>query len=294
MRKSVTATSRSKAFCAASTRRTRVEQKGEQILRDKLKFPVRSLKARLSARHQWQVDFQRDIEGMLRAAITKQMEHALGLLEGELKNVWSRVHDESLQANFRARIARKQFGRGHPRISTSSVQAAVRADRVGDGREHGRRPDREAAGQDLFAETATWAKPAGRRRSRRVGCWRPSLAAHIATAAVADRHHRHPGGGDGHGVGTVMVVGKRAGSSTPIARRWSAKRTELDAVHRRPHPADHRRVLPETGAGVSTAGDVLQRAGGALPAGVGESVESLEKNFQKISAHLVSRPCSRS
>ena len=87
----------------------RVEGKGEQILRDKLKL-WQSMKRVFNRDSQWQVEFQRDLETMLRDAITKQMEHALGLLENELKNVWTVLY-ESLQTNF-APDTRKQFGAG--------------------------------------------------------------------------------------------------------------------------------------------------------------------------------------
>ena len=87
----------------------RVEQKGEQILQDRLKLWP-SMKRVFNRDSQWQVEFQRDLEALLRDAITKRMEHALGLLESELKNVWTVLY-ESLQANFGSET-RQQFGAG--------------------------------------------------------------------------------------------------------------------------------------------------------------------------------------
>ncbi len=92
----------------------RCQQQGEHLLTERLKFPG-SLKLVFGRDTEWQVEFQRNIEAMLRTAISKQMEHALDLLEGELKNVWSQLH-ETLQANFGPE-SRRQFGTGIPEFT---------------------------------------------------------------------------------------------------------------------------------------------------------------------------------
>lgn len=62
----------------------RCQQEGERRLQEKLGF-VNSLKLAFVKNQQWQIDFQREMETMLRAAITKQMERAVTLMEGESK-----------------------------------------------------------------------------------------------------------------------------------------------------------------------------------------------------------------
>ena len=78
--------------------------------------------------------------------ITKQMEHALGLLEGELKNVWTTMH-EKLQLNF-GDEARKQLGAGMPEFNDQRKRLIERID-VALGGEHGGLRDREAVGKPV-------------------------------------------------------------------------------------------------------------------------------------------------
>ncbi len=85
----------------------RVQQQGEQLLDEQIKFG-RSFKMVFTRDNSWQHDFQRKVEEMLRTAISKQMEHAMSLMEGELKSVWSQLHD-SLQNHFSSE-ARKSLG----------------------------------------------------------------------------------------------------------------------------------------------------------------------------------------
>ena len=85
----------------------RVLQQGEKLLDEQLAFG-RSFKMVFTRDNAWQHDFQRKVEEMLRGAISKQMEHAMSLMEGELKSVWSQLHD-SLQNHFSSE-ARKNLG----------------------------------------------------------------------------------------------------------------------------------------------------------------------------------------
>ena len=47
----------------------------------------------------WQRHFQRNFESMLHAAISRQMDHAFDLLEGETRSVWTQLR-ESMRANL--------------------------------------------------------------------------------------------------------------------------------------------------------------------------------------------------
>ena len=157
----------------------RVEGKGEQILRDKLKL-WQSMKRVFNRDSQWQVEFQRDLETMLRDAITKQMEHALGLLENELKNVWTVLY-ESLQTNF-APDTRKQFDAGTTDFAEQRTRLFERIqmamlENMGD--DHIQRLLHE-----LFAGQTAWASvPLGGAVG---GTVLAALAAKVATLAVFD------------------------------------------------------------------------------------------------------------
>ena len=157
----------------------RVEGKGEQILRDKLKL-WQSMKRVFNRDSQWQVEFQRDLETMLRDAITKQMEHALGLLENELKNVWTVLY-ESLQTNF-APDTRKQFDAGATDFAEQRTRLFERIqmamlENMGD--DHIQKLLHE-----MFAGQTAWASvPVGGAVG---GTVLAALAAKVATLAVFD------------------------------------------------------------------------------------------------------------
>ena len=117
----VTATSRWRAFLRGiDTAFARVQQQGEHILGERLQF-FRSFKLVFGKDAEWQTEFQRNIESMLQTAISKQMEHALGLLESELKAVWVQMNDK-LQLNF-GDETRKQLGPGMAEF-TEQAQAS--------------------------------------------------------------------------------------------------------------------------------------------------------------------------
>ena len=201
------------------TASARVEEKGEQTLRAKLKlWPSIQLVFRRDT--QWLVEFQRDLETSLRAAVTKQMEHALGLLESELKNVWTVLH-ESLQANFGAE-ARKQFG---PGTADFAEQRGRLFERIDVAMLENMADDKiERLLHELFAEQAAWARvPVG--GAVAAGGLLAAVAAHIATVAVFDVT----------GIAAVttmllgawLVVGKAGRVVDAYRKQMAAKREEL-------------------------------------------------------------------
>ncbi len=197
----------------------RVEEKGEQTLRAKLKlWPSIQLVFRRDT--QWLVEFQRDLETSLRAAVTKQMEHALGLLESELKNVWTVLHD-SLQANFGAE-ARQQFG---PGTADFAEQRGRLFERIDVAMLENMADDKvESLLHELFAEQAAWARvPVG--GAVAAGGLLAAVAAHIATVAVFDI--------TGTAavatmlLGAWLVVGKAGRVVDAYRKQMAAKREEL-------------------------------------------------------------------
>ena len=255
---------------------SRVEQKGEQILADKLKF-WQSFKLVFGKDSQWQVDFQRNIEDMLRTAITKQMEHALGLLEGELKNVWTVLH-ESLHANF-GEQARKQLG---PGMAEFTEQRSRLVERIEMAMVENMADDQiEKQLQSLFAETATWVRvPVG---AVAAGGLLAVVAAHIATAAVVDLTGTVAA--VAAVVGTLVAVGKRRRVIEAYRTQMAAKRVELTQsigdLIRQTIDVFYQR-LGQVYQPLETFCNVqAERYQPML-----ERVDQLEKNFQKISARL--------
>ena len=118
----------------------RVQQQGEHLLKEQLKI-WQSIKLVFGRNAAWQHDFQRNIEEMLRTAIAKQMEHALSLLENELKSVWSQLHD-SLHNHFNSE-ARKSFGEPMSDFAEQRTRLLQKIDMVMVER-HGRRFHRKA------------------------------------------------------------------------------------------------------------------------------------------------------
>lgn len=87
----------------------RCREQGEQELRTRLSL-WGTLRLAFGRDRDWEQRFQRDLEKDVREAITGQIEHALGLLESELKHVWAQLHD-TLHAHFRPE-ARIHLGAG--------------------------------------------------------------------------------------------------------------------------------------------------------------------------------------
>ena len=197
---------------------SRVQQQGEQILQEKVSF-WKSFKLVFGKDSQWQIEFQRNVESMLRAAITKQMEHALGLLESELKNVWTTMH-EKLQLNF-GDEARKQLGAGMAEFTEQRKRLIERIDvalveNMADS-------EIEKQLENLFGDAVTWVRlPVG---AVAAGGLLTIIAAHIATAAVVDV--------TGTlavitaAVGTLVAVGKRRKVIDTYRAQMGAKQVEL-------------------------------------------------------------------
>ena len=157
----------------------RCQQEGEHRLEEKLTF-VNSMKLVFVRQQQWQIDFQREMETMLRAAITKQMERAVTLLEGELKGVWSQLHD-TLQANFDPQ-ARQHLKSGNADFNEQRARLVERIEVATIENMSDNKIEKEL--QALFAETISWVRvPVG---AVAAGGIATIVAAHMAAAALAD------------------------------------------------------------------------------------------------------------
>jgi hypothetical protein len=157
----------------------RCQQEGEHRLQEKLGF-VNSIKLAFVRNQQWQIDFQREMETMLRAAITKQMDRALTLLEGELKGVWSQLHD-TLMANF-DNEARRHLKSENAEFSEQRTRLLERIEVA--TMENMSDNEVEKQLRTLFSETASWVRvPVG---AVAAGGIATVIAAHMAAVALAD------------------------------------------------------------------------------------------------------------
>ncbi len=157
----------------------RCQQEGEHRLREKLTF-VNSIKLVFVRNQQWQIDFQRDMETMLRAAITKQMDRAVTLLEGELKGVWSQLHD-TLAANFDTE-ARRHLKSGNADFTEQRARLVERIEVATIENMSDNKVEKQL--QALFAETISWVRvPVG---AVAAGGIATVVAAHMAAVALAD------------------------------------------------------------------------------------------------------------
>ena len=254
----------------------RVQQQGEHILSERLQF-FRSFKLVFGKDAEWQSEFQRNIESMLQAAVSKQMEHALGLLESELKAVWTQV-DEKLQLNF-GDETRKQLGSGTAEFTEQrkrlleQIHVAL-IENMADA-------EIEKLLQNLFAETVTWVRvPVG---AVAAGTILTVIAAHIATAAVVDITGTLAA--ITAAVGILGVVGKRRKVLETYRTQMEAKHVELtraigDLIR---HAIEvFYQKLDQVYKPLEVFCDVQE--GRYRP--VLEKVDALEKTFGKISARL--------
>ena len=107
---------------------SRCQHQGEHLLRQKLRRRS-SLGLAAGRDARWPVDFQRNFESMLHAAVSRQMAHALDLLAGELGGVWSQLR-AGMEANFSAG-ARERLGEGEVAFAdgraglTEKIETAV-------------------------------------------------------------------------------------------------------------------------------------------------------------------------
>ncbi len=202
---------------------SRVQQEGEHRLQEKLGF-LNSFKLAFGRHQQWQTDFQHEMETMLRAAITKQMERAVTLMEGELKAVWSQLHD-FLQANFNAE-ARAHLKSGSAEFTDQrarlfeQIQLAM-MENMSD-------KSIEKQLQALFAEAANWGGrvPLG---AVAAGGIAGVIAAKLALLALVDITGVLAGAVAV--VGVVIGWGKRRRVVTSYREHMSTKQVELtDAI----------------------------------------------------------------
>ena len=252
----------------------RVEEKGEQMLRDKLKL-FESVKLVFRRDTQWLVEFQRELETLLRAAIGKQMEHALGLLEGELKNVWTVLH-ESMQANFGAET-RKQFGPGNAEFSE---QRGRLFERIEMAMVENMADDKiEKLLHDLFAEQAAWARvPVG--GALAAGGVLAAVVMHLAAFSVID--WTGATAVTTMLLGAWLVVGKAGRIVDAYRKQMDAKRIELtraiDDLIKQSIDVFYQKAAQVYQPLEAFCETQSQRYGPVL-----ERVDQLEKNFQKIS-----------
>ena len=197
----------------------RLQKEGEKELSDHLQFGV-LFKQVFGRDAKWQAEFQRGVEEKLRAAITKQMEHVLGLLESELKGVWTQMH-EKLQLNF-GDEARRQLGPGMAEFADQRKRLLERIDLT--LIENTTDPAIERLLREMFTETVSWARlPIG--AGVVGGGILAAVALHVAAAAVVDI--------TGTlavvtaAVGIVGVVGKRRRVLERYREQMAAKEVEL-------------------------------------------------------------------
>jgi small GTP-binding protein len=196
----------------------RCQQQGEHLLEERLAF-WQSVKLVFGRNEQWQIDFRRDMEAMLRTAVTKQIEHSLGLLEGELKNVWSQLHD-TLQAKFGPE-ARNRLGTGGAEFTEQRGRLVERIEVAMMENMTDTAVDQQL--QSLFSDTRSWAQlPVGAGAAGGIGVTAAIIAHSLDFAFFA-----------GIGtliatvVGSTLLLGKRRRGLDAYRAQMSAKQIEL-------------------------------------------------------------------
>ncbi len=255
----------------------RMQREGEKELSDHLQFGV-LFKQVFGRDAKWQAEFQRGVEEKLRAAITKQMEHVLGLLESELKGVWTQLH-EKLQLNF-GDEARRQLGPGITEFTEQRKRLLERIDLT--LIENMADPAIERLLRDMFTETVGWARlPIG--AGVVGGGILAAVALHVAAAAVVDI--------TGTlavvtaAVGIVGVVGKRRRVLERYREQMAAKEVELtQAIGDLIRQAID--VFYQKLSQVYKPLEVFCNVQEERYKPVLERVDTLEKSFHKISARL--------
>ena len=150
---------------------------GIKLLRKKLSF-WRSWKLVLS-RKPWQQDFQMEIEKELRHSVQPQVEHAIRLLEADLRGLWPQLHDmidQQFASELRSQVPQTipDFSRQRREL-LPSIQLAL-AERVA-----GKSVEEQLA--RMFGETSTRLRlPAG----VAVASGIVAIIAAMSSAAVAD------------------------------------------------------------------------------------------------------------
>ena len=254
----------------------RCQQEGERRLQEKLGF-VNSLKLAFVKNQQWQIDFQREMETMLRAAITKQMERAVTLMEGELKAAWSQLHD-FLQANFNSEArAHLKSGDADFTEQRSRLFERVELATLENMSDHGVAKQLES----LFAEAATWVRvPLG---AMAAGGIAAAIAAKLALLALVDITGVLAGAAAI--VGVVIGWGKRRKVVTSYREQMNAKQVELTQalgdLMRQTIDIFYQKV-----AQVYQPLETFCKVQSERYRPLLEQVAALEKSFEKISAKL--------
>jgi small GTP-binding protein len=257
----------------------RCQREGEQRLQEKLGF-VNSIKLAFVRNQQWQIDFQREMETMLRDAITKQMERAVSLLEGELKAVWSQLHD-FLGANFNTE-ARTHLKNGNADFTEQRARLFEQIQLAMMENMSDQEIQKQLAG--LFAEVTTWGRvPVG---AVAAGTVAGVIAAKLALLALVDIT-----GVLASAVAVVGVVigwGKRRKVISSYQEHMSAKAVELtDAIGdlmRQTIDLFFQR-LGQVYQPLETFCNVQSERYRPLL----EQVDTLEKSFEKIAGRLDAR-----
>lgn len=253
----------------------RCRDQGEQQLRTRLSL-WGTLRLAFGRDRDWEQRFQRDLEANVREAITGQIEHALGLLEGELKHVWTQLHD-SLHAHFRPE-ARAHLGAGSADYTEQRTRLLERielamVERMGDDT-----IEREL--QSLFAATGASVRLPATAAAAGIASLIATVVAHsvllditgfLATAVAAG--------------GTLYAAGKRRRVLAAFRERMDAKRQELTQAI-----GDHLlqaidvfyQKLGQLYAPLETFSHVQEERYRPML----ERIGGLERQFQKIAARL--------
>ena len=195
----------------------RCREQGEQELRTRLSL-WGTLRLAFGRDRDWEQRFQRDLETNVREAITGQIEHALGLLESELKHVWTQLHD-TLHAHFRPE-ARAHLGAGSADYTEQRTRLLEKielsmVERMGDD-------SIEREMQNLFAATGASVRLPATAAAAGIASIIATVVAHsvllditgfLATAVAAG--------------GSLYAAGKRRRVLAAFRDRMESKRQEL-------------------------------------------------------------------
>ena len=188
----------------------RTQQKGEELLREKLTF-TGTLKL-VFGRAGWENFFQGELESRHRDALTRLVGESLELIEGDLKSVWTQMH-ELMQRSFSDHQS--------PLLPDFARQRKELLDRIelalierSEGAEFQRQMQR------VFADTADWLRvPVGMAAAGGIGA---VVAAGLAKATILDITGTIAG--LSALTGTVLAVVQRRKIINEYRRRMNEKR----------------------------------------------------------------------
>ncbi|MDP9292463.1 MAG: dynamin family protein, partial [Verrucomicrobiota bacterium] len=192
----------------------RSQRRGETLLREKLSL-TETFKLILR-KQQWQRQFQADLEAALHESFVRQIQNAVDLLQGDLKNVWRQLH-ESVRKNFDPSVA---TGSNIPdflderNVLLKKIELTLMEKMSG--------AEVEAQLKKLFVETATWLRlPAGVAAASGLA----TLALALAHAAIVDVTGTIAG--VAAVAGTVVAVLQRQKILAEFRDQMAAKRNEV-------------------------------------------------------------------